>query len=134
MTPSTTRRRPVTERNIKDYLVTIKCNSIRYASRLELLQVYSDTVKKLKGGEWISKVCWELDSFQRLHIHTIVSTSRTPCFKLLQQKGYTVHLEQISEGTYSTVYDYIHKHNQHPACIDNIDNLSYYSHNYAFIG
>ena len=90
------------------FLVTIKCNSQRFASRDELMNVYENTVKKAVGSEWISRVAFELDRQCRLHLHTIAYFKKKPWFKKFMVKGYTVHFKQIQKDV-EKVYQYINK-------------------------
>lgn len=96
------------------YLVTIKRNAIESTKIAWLSLQYSRLVKLLPGCEWSSDVSYELDSLNRLHLHTIVQSPREVYYKKLTRKGWHIHFARFPRKDYSKVLNYIRKHDQHP--------------------
>lgn len=57
---------------VKSYLVTIKPNLYRYTSILDLQLALASARELYHKADWHSEVGYELDSFHRMHLHTVV--------------------------------------------------------------
>lgn len=90
------------------YLVTIKRNALGYTKMDYLNQQYYRLVKMYNRMEWSSEIGYELDSLNRLHLHTIVHTDRQPTGRY-GRTGWHIHFQPFNREDYERVCDYIHK-------------------------
>lgn len=115
------------------YLLTIKCNTKRFAAIEELDNVFQRVKDKMpKGSGYEEFVPYELDSLRRLHLHTIVSCPRQPFYKRLQQKGYTVHMKAIGLMDVDRVRNYCMKNSDCTSMNNQNEWASYAHYNYLF--
>ena len=108
------------------YLVTIKRNALEFTRKCWLDAQYTNLVKRIRGEvEWSDQVSYELDSLNRLHLHTIV-TSKSPIFyKKYVRKGWHIHFQPFERKDMSRVYEYIMKHNQDKHRIEQLEDESF---------
>ncbi len=113
------------------YLVTIKCVSIKYTSRKDIDLVYTDVIKKLSRyqGDWSDNVGYELDCLNRLHLHTYVVFNKTPWFKGVTKKNWTIHFQSFPKSDVDNVIRYIKKESQHGDAVQQREVESYYYNN-----
>ena len=116
------------------YLVTIKrVSPTGYTSREDIEAVYQSTVKKLRRAEWSDHVCWELDTLQRWHCHTVCVTHGHTYFKGLQTKGWTVNFTPFPEIALGKIIRYIYKCKQNKYELEEKDWQSRAKYEYLFI-
>lgn len=115
------------------YLFTLKNNSKKYTSLKELMETYRETIDKGTGIEWHTSHAIELDSDDRLHLHTCLTTPKKLLFSKFQKKGWSVHFKEFDD--YDNAKGYINKYTekQCPAKWQQLDDTSYYRHHYGFI-
>ncbi len=111
-----------------NYLVTIKKNVLDFTSLCEIKEMY----KRLFKGDLTITQGVELDSLQRLHLHSLVHYKRVPYYKTYMAKGWHIFFERISEGTEDVAARYIHKHSN-PIYQEQMEITSYANYNYMFI-
>lgn len=107
------------------YLVTIKRVKLEFCPRNYLHAHYKRIVNLLQGAQWSDVVAYELDSLNRLHLHTIVYCEKRPYLKGLQRKGWTIHFQEFPLSDYPRVRNYLDKVNQNPYYLDQIESESY---------
>lgn len=107
------------------YLVTIKRVSMQFTPRAWLLDHLFRLRRTIKKAEWSDCVVFELDGLDRLHLHTIVQVNSKLYLKGLQRKGWTIHFQPFPKSDYPRVLNYLHKVDQHPAHIDQMESESY---------
>lgn len=113
----------------KHYIVTIKCNALKHTTKEELDQKYTNLVKKVPRAEWSDSVCYEVDKYNRTHIHTVVTIrGRIPLFKLYQVYGWSIDFTDFPMEDLTYVLSYIHKRSQSPYFIENL----FYENQYMF--
>ncbi len=100
------------------YLCTIKRNAIEYTKKDWLDYQYIRLQKCLKNTEWSDNVSYELDSLNRLHLHTIVSSLKEIYYKKYIRKGWHIHFAKFPKDDYPKVIQYINKTHQHKALIE----------------
>lgn len=115
------------------YLVTIKCNSLCSVTRNEIDVVYRHLVSKLPNAEWTDYVSYEVDSLNRMHIHTYCMVrGKEPYFKKYQKKNWTIDFQPFPPECQRTVLSYIRKHSQSEAAITNRFAENQYMFSYKF--
>lgn len=87
------------------YLVTIKRNVLGYTKMDYINQQYY-RLKRLSSFEWSDQIGYELDSLNRLHLHTICSGVPKGRYG---RTGWHIHFQPFEEKDYERVCDYIHK-------------------------
>ena len=91
------------------YMLTIKRNSNEFTPLLWVNR-QRDRVKRMaKDVEWSCHEAFELDSKDRVHLHTIISSDRELYFTKFKSKGWTIHFKQFPVEDYPRVVDYINK-------------------------
>lgn len=117
---------------IRNYLLTIKNNAIKYTSSEELVDQMMNLVKKMKGCEWNTEYALELDKQQRLHLHTCFTKNNgrvNPAS--YRRKGWTIHFDEFDD--YDKAKNYMNKQDQSKVIQQQRDAESYYHYNYGFI-
>ncbi len=108
MAPSV--KRSVYERSENHhYMVTIKNLNIKFTSLSDLNNVYRQVVNKTKAVEWSDYVAYELDSLNRLHIHTYCTSKYKLYQNRLKVPSYTVNLMAFPPKDIDRVISYIRK-------------------------
>lgn len=98
------------------YLVTIKCNAMRYTDQSELLNMLETIKEKMHNVEWSPYKAYEVDSLNRMHLHTICKiTGRAPLFKRLAKEGWHIHFNCKRNENTHRLREYIIKDAQDPA-------------------
>lgn len=115
----------------RNYMVTIKSPVYCYRSYDEIKDIYNKTVKKMTGvdAQWSSFIAWELDGLNRLHLHTTVKTRKSVNKLAFQQTNWSVHFTEYSDDREDAIQKYIHKHQQSPDALDDMDAISHTSFN-----
>lgn len=97
------------------YLVTIKNNSHQYTSLWDLTDALVHVRRLHKTSDWSCVVKYELDSLNRLHLHTVMQCTKRPYFKRiidsLKRKfpTYSVDFREFPLEDGNKVYRYITK-------------------------
>lgn len=112
------------------YLVTMKRMNMGFTSREEILTKYKAVVRK--GGEWSDTKCIELDSLNRLHLHTIVCFVKKPYFQKYQGNKWHINFTIIDEDSYDNVIRYCLKNSKNVNDEEQAEWISYYNFNYGF--
>lgn len=111
------------------YLVTIKCSNVKFTSSSDILKVYRRTVSRSQcdgpNYDWSDQIAWELDSLNRLHLHTIVKTNKSVNVRNFCKTNWSVHFQPFPLEDYKKVQDYITKHRQSPDALDDIEAISF---------
>lgn len=119
------------------YIVTLKQNRSVHTSIDSLDHCYkslqldvSKHCKTAKITSWSSYRGYELDSKQKLHYHTILTTDKGLYFKKLTKKykGWTIHFQKFPEEDYSKVIQYITKDCQCNDCLDSYETADLCKH------
>lgn len=94
------------------YLVTISYNKKEYLSRESMDNKYRDIILKTRkyNTEWSSYVSYELNTRHILHLHTIMSSERSPWYKPC--KNWNIQFKPFPKKDYPDVVEYINKHDQ----------------------
>lgn len=91
------------------YILTIKRNSNEFTPLLWINR-QRDRVKRMAHDcEWSCHEAYELDSKDRLHLHTIISSDKELYFTKFKSKGWTVNFKQFPVEDYGRVVDYLTK-------------------------
>lgn len=92
------------------YILTIKRNAKEFTPILWINR-QRDRVKRMLGNvEWSCHSCYELDSLDRIHLHTYIKTNKEIYFHKFKSKGWSIHFKQFPKEDLQTVIDYINKH------------------------
>lgn len=114
------------------WLVTIKKCLTGYTHPGVLAVILRNLRKRIRGADWISRVSFELDSHDILHIHTMFRRSTEIKYGMYQVPGFTVRFDKVTPGTFKTVYSYICKDSYNKYMQEQIMFQNYYRNNYGF--
>ncbi len=117
------------------YLITIKNNSVKFTSKQAILDVYLDLVLSIPKVEWGSNYRYELDSLNRLHLHTYLTSIRKIYYPKYQKKGWNIHFQPLEAITDidNHILPYMTKQSQNVYEDEQLEAISYYKYNYGFI-
>lgn len=91
------------------YLVTIKRNAIEF-TYIEWLKDQLNSLKKsIKGADWSDNIAIELDSLNRLHLHTVVVSPKQLYYNKYRRKGWHIHFAPFLKSDIDIVYKYLNK-------------------------
>lgn len=111
-------------RRSRYYIVTITYNPREYISKEFIDKKLSDIILKTRkyNTDWSDNRGYELKR-NTLHMHTIVSTERSPWYQ--PSKNWNIQFKEFPQSDYSNVVRYINKLDQHPCAIQQRETESY---------
>lgn len=98
---------------MKSYFITLKNNSNKYVSILQLKSHMRLAIENL-GGDWYCHSGYELDSINRMHAHTMVCYLNTISMKskvdkfsnLCLDNSWIIHFKEVDAGDEPVAYHY----------------------------
>lgn len=103
------------------YMVTIKCNHMKYTSRSDIEAQFNTLLNKLPLVDTSEYHAWEMDKRDRWHYHAIVALSREPWIKGVQVPNWTIHMQRFPEEDYSNIVKYLKKTQQDENILEQLD-------------
>ena len=91
------------------YILTVKRNSKEFTPLLWIDRQVARVRRLARDIEWSGNYAYELDSCNRLHYHTIISSNKELYFTKFQSKGWNIHFQQFPKEDYGHVIDYFNK-------------------------
>lgn len=116
------------------YIVTIAPRLEKYHSPESLDMEWAKIRRKLRGADWSDQVAYEIDSRERLHLHTIMKREKQVLNPFrYATKEHSIHMSPFPGEDYDTVLAYIKKHAYNRYEQEQILIQNYYNHHYGFL-
>lgn len=97
---------------VKSYLVTLQRNAYTFTSILDLKLALASARELYPKADWHSEVGYELDSFCRMHLHTVVKFPTNISMRRFHSmyeeldNGYRIHFAPIKKDDVDYVVGY----------------------------